>query len=157
MKKNPWFHFGLLLLVNSGLSFLPLSLEYKLFLFIFGFVPLFLWAYVSSPGKKSLSPPELMETLGPIAPWLGVLLTAGALGLRFYHLDTLSTWPNLDEGRTSFFAIEQAGHWDWKLLYGYNQLPPFYYWWFALFFKCWTPSLFSLWLFPPFFQPAFYF
>lgn len=91
----------------------------------------------------------LKKDILPFIPswaWLGLI--ALGLFLRFWRLDTLSLWPNLDEGRTSWFAFLQSRQWDGKLLVGYNQLPPFFYWMEALYLKIIDPSLFSLWFFP---------
>ena len=153
--SNPWIYFLLLTLVNALLSYGPFSLTTQLSLFFLVFIPIFTLAYFVQPHWKQQPSSPVSDEFLPAIPWSVVLLlSASAVVLRFFRLTTLSEWPLVDEARSSLFAMHQAQQWDWKLLYGYHQLPPFYYWLFALFYKAIPPSLFSLWLFPAFLSTA---
>jgi hypothetical protein len=146
---NPWFFFLLFTLVNALLSYFPLAPAVRAGAFILVLSAMMVLLLLDDgPISKEVKPLWGLESLPPISPWIWLCVIGLGLFLRFYKLESLSAWPNLDEGRVSLFALEQAAHWDGKLLFGYNQLPPLFYWLYALFFRVFSPSLFSLWLFP---------
>lgn len=103
-----------------------------------GVLALFLFAFLVPPHPKGRADQEPIPAI-PLWAW-GTLLVGGLL-LRLHGSGDLSPWPDLDEGRTAYFALRQDLHWDWKLLYGYNQLPPLFYWLFSLFLRLVPPSL----------------
>ncbi len=79
---------------------------------------------------------------------LGLGLFMVAVVLRFSGLTTLSVWPMADEGMYSYWAIRGAREGEFRFFYIYSQLPPLLTWVQSLFMKVFTPSLFSLWLYP---------
>jgi 4-amino-4-deoxy-L-arabinose transferase-like glycosyltransferase len=148
-QYHPWVWFGFLAFISAIISYVPLSLTGQIGFFFLGFLPVFVLAVLNRQAqihKRDFS--WTLEFLPSFPTWVWLCLIGLAIYLRFFRLDTLSTWPIADEGRTSLFAIYQARNWEWNLLYGFNQLPPFFYWFFALFYKIFQPSLTTLWLFP---------
>ncbi len=79
---------------------------------------------------------------------VAALFLGVCLYVRFYHLDSLSVWPVLDEGRNAYFSWRLSQHWDGRFFYDVSQMPPLYYWIQSIFYRFLKPSLFSLWLFP---------
>lgn len=61
-------------------------------------------------------------------PWALLLLALAALGVRFYHLTSLTVWPYLDEAVVGFLGLELFENWHWRLFSYCSQLPPFYFW-----------------------------
>lgn len=82
--------------------------------------------------------------------WVLAILFLGAGFLRFTQLTTLSLWPLTDEAKSAYYSLQLAAHGSFQMLYDFSQLPPFYIWLQAFFFKIFGGSLFSLWCFPAF-------
>ena len=144
--KNPWVYFSIFSLSNVLISYCPLSLEFKLWIAVFGLALPFGVALASIP-------PRLHAALGwvegkklPGWAWLAPL----GLGvcLRLAGLTTLSAWPVPDEGLFPYFAVREIQNSDWRFFYHRSEQPPFFPWLLGGFFKIVPPSLFSLWLFP---------
>jgi 4-amino-4-deoxy-L-arabinose transferase-like glycosyltransferase len=145
---SPYFLFGLFLLGNFCLTYLNLSMTLKLWI---GFGAILLplgWSLIWGKAAGG-SRPTPFDGASKVAPWMVLLiLSVVALVFRFYHLTTLSTWPRVDEGISSYSALEISQQWRWKFFHTYSQLPPLHYWLLAIFFKIFEPSLLSNWLFP---------
>ena len=144
-----WKIFGLLVLANTALAFLPAGLGVKALLgALFIVVPLF-WLVGLGPLTDRQTRPIWNMDLVP-APSLTVwaLVAAFALASRFTGLAGLSNWPTMDEDGTGFTSLRLFEKWDGSLLLGDIQMPPSYFWGQALFFHLFGPSLLSFWLFP---------
>ncbi len=90
----------------------------------------------------------LPEATFSVSPWLWVFLLGGAFLLRVYRLDSLSSWPVVDEGRYGYFATRLAQGWDWKLMHSPLYISSVYCWILYASFRIFHNSLWSLWL-PP--------
>ena len=134
-----------MVLSNSLLSFGSLSLPPKLWILVFGILFPFSLVLLEGKGKPADRKP------GPFPsppPWLWASLALAAVGLRFYRLSTLSSWPLVDEGFYGYFATLQEEKWDWQWVHGFAQLPVLYTWGLFLCFKFLGNSPFALWFFP---------
>ena len=144
-SRRPWVNFSVFLLANSLLSWAPVPWTWRLCLGGLGFVLFFLWA-LKNPAESGSPPPWGRECLGPVpVPILGLLLFC-ALVARTVHLTSIPVWPLTDEGANGFFALQLDHQWHWNLFFDYDHLPPLFFWYLALFFKFFPPSLASLWL-----------
>jgi hypothetical protein len=125
----------------------------KLLAGLWGLVfPLFtlLWSCPSLPQSKgTLFERELFI---PVPLWAWLLVITLGIGIRFYKLTSLSTWPMPDDGMSYFYSFELSQKWVWKLFETQTQTPCVFFDTLALFFKIFEPSLFSLWLFPALFS-----
>jgi hypothetical protein len=145
----PWIYFCIFFLSSIPLSYFQASIAFKIIVFLFGvFLPLFVACRVFS--LPSSGTPVFKKKIFFTKPpffFLFLVLSTGIF-FRFYHLDTLSVWPLLDEGRNAFFGWSLSKHWNWRLFYDISQMPPLSYWLLGLYFKIIQPSLLSLWFFP---------
>ena len=53
-----------------------------------------------------------------------------------------------DEGLYSYLSMDLARQWHWKFFFTHSQNPPLTNWGLSLFYRIFTPSLQTLWLFP---------
>ncbi len=99
----------------------------------------------SKPGLQEQ--PAYLRELKLFPPLLiGMVGLYSAVFLRFYRLESLFCWPNLDEGWIGTIALELSRHWSWKFFYTFGEAPPLTIWSVALLFKLGFPPAFSLWL-----------
>ena len=154
---HPWFYFGIFLVSNTFLSYVPLSFSMKLWIGLLGlFLPCVfaLWTILEkrvkkrelpSPSEKTPVIDAFSDTGAPI--WLWFLFFLLLIFTRFYKLTSLPFWFNGDEGTFCVIAMELQRHWSWKLLLGENQWEPLFSWLLVLFFKVLPPSILSFRLF----------
>ena len=149
-KDHPEAYFFSFLLSSVLLSYAPLTLAVKLAVFLFGVAgPLALGlAGIAPQAPRGIKAGDSRAGDLDLPVMLILVLALAGVVLRLFHLETLSVWPVLDEGRNAYFSMELSRHWDWKFFRDISQMPPLYYWCLGLFFKMVPPSLFSLWLFP---------
>ncbi len=141
-----WACAGLLTVANVLLSYFPLTIPQALWVILIGlFLPLAALLFIPA---KNIRPDLKKEPFPKIPFGLWAAVAALALFLRLYRLDSLSSWPTVDEGVYSYFSTELARHWDWRLLISTSQVPAIYCWGQALLFKFFSPSLLTLWLYP---------
>lgn len=146
---RPEFYFLFFLLTNAILSYAPLAVEVKFWIFLLGLILPLGWAVFSTaPATPFEKPPWSQETFSNVPIFALGLLTALGIYLRIYHLTSFSLWPHIDEGKNAYFALEGAFQNQWQLFYGNSQIPSFFVWGLGIFFKIFGPSLASLWLYP---------
>ncbi len=154
MKKNEWLHtpwllFFVFLAANLGLSYLPFSLETKIWIGLGGLlVPAVLWLGTSRGEIQNEKTMKQLEFLPFIPAWIWILVAILAVSVRLAQLTTLSVWPHYDEGVYGYYALQLNEKWDWRLFYGDSRVPPFYIWLLSLTFRIFGTSLTSLWLLP---------
>ncbi len=147
LKTHPWVYFFLFLTANAILSYAPLPSGVLLAIFLFGvFLPFYIAIRTDETVPSGQMPWYEKEYLKPIPSWALVLVLALALFLRFYRLQTLAGWPNLDEGWIGTLALELSRNWRWKFFYTFGQTPPLTVWLAALGFKAGLNPFLSLWL-----------
>jgi 4-amino-4-deoxy-L-arabinose transferase-like glycosyltransferase len=136
----------LILWISANLlfSYSSLSLVLKIWAALLSLAAWFFLLFL--PYSSLEKPPE--EKHFPIPLWAWALLGATALFLRFFRLTTLSAWPVMDEGIGGYFSILLLEKWDWNFSQGTSQTPRFFAWGQTLLFKIFSPSLFTLWLYP---------
>jgi hypothetical protein len=141
--------FTLFAFSNALLAYVPIPIQTKLWIGLGGIGLPFFWVWRNGPkgdGQRG-KPPYLRE--GFLTPaWSWVVLTVLALGLRLGQTCVPGYWPVWDDGRFAYYSMELADHWSWRFFFSPTQHPPFFNWTLALFFKCFKPSLFTLWLYP---------
>jgi 4-amino-4-deoxy-L-arabinose transferase-like glycosyltransferase len=148
-QKSPWVYFGLFCAALFILSYTALPFTAKSAVALFGGVlPLYLALRMSSKPKPREEPAYLMEFGLPLPLGLGIIGLFCALFLRFYRLEDLFCWPNLDEGWIGTIALELSRHWSWKFFYTFGEAPPLTIWSVALLLKLGLSPSLSLWL-PP--------
>jgi hypothetical protein len=139
-----WTSAGLFIAANILLSYFPLTLTQALWVILVGLLlPAVLLLFI--PIKNISLKAECLPKI-PLGAWMAA--TALAVFLRLFKLDSLSSWPTVDEGVYAYFSTALARHWDWRLLISTSQVPAVYCWGHALLFKLFSPSLFTLWLYP---------
>lgn len=137
--------FSVMALSNVLLSYFDLSITFVLWVLLGGILLPFL-AFLLLPTPRKNPPPS--AELFTVPNWVWGALALAAVGLRFFSLTTLSTWPVVDEGNYGFFATLLEEKWNWHLVHGFAQEPSFYMWGQFVFFKLFGNSPLSLWLFP---------
>ena len=149
-----WAAACLMAAANLLLSYFPLTVEQALWVILVGFSgPIALFFIIPIPPNPAPDRPKT-ETWPSIPAWIWTSVLGLAVFLRCFRLDSLSTWPTVDEGVFGYFACHLSRHWDWRLLENTSQLPALYSWGQGLLFRCLPPSLFSLWLYPAFWSLA---
>jgi hypothetical protein len=141
-----WTCAGFFTLANVLLSYFPLTITQALWTILAGFLlPLVSLLFIPAKNIALDSKKDVFAKI-PLGLWATVAVLA--LFLRLLRLDSLSSWPTVDEGVFGYFATQLSLKWNWRLLENTSQLPALYSWGQGLLFKCWGPSLFSLWLYP---------
>jgi hypothetical protein len=145
---NPLYYFAIFLVANFLLAYSHLPFLTKVWIFLMGIILPLGFSLTLGPPRVSMVK-TLQEDYFPRSPalWLWGSLIAGALFLRFNGLVSLPVWPMWDDGLNSCLSIFQMEKWRWHLWYGSEKVGPITYWSRALFFRLFTPSLQSLWLF----------
>ena len=147
--SNPWGFFLVFTVTNAVLAYTTISLTAKLWWGLAGLVLPMVWIFrSSSPAPRGEKPLYLRECFADIPRWVWVTVILLSLVPRFYRLTDLSRWPFPDDGFSAFCALELCQKWSWRFFYLFSQEPPLFFWALAVFFKLFSPSLFSLWLFP---------
>ena len=147
-QLNALVYFLLFLLSNFLLAYFPLSFVLKLEIGLFGLLLPFVFACLKSVNPKE-KPPYLQNTFDVSPYWMLVLLAA-AIFIRLWKLTSLSTWPQADDSFISYWAMDLCRNWRWHPFFGHVQGMPLTFWLLAFFYKIFSPSLTSLWLFPAF-------
>ena len=142
--SSPWFYFPVFLVSNTLLSYFNLSISARIAVGVLGLLlPVALWVKVPGPGSIHRSQ-EFLPSL-PVGIW--IFLAVLAVGIRFFHLTTLSPWPFHDESLWGWMALRFNEHGGGFFPEG-ARFPAAYLWGLSLLFKWLQPSLFTLWLLP---------
>lgn len=149
IRYNPVLFFAISFLANTLLSYFFLPLTVKLWIAFAGLaLPGLVFFFAAKPAEFQDKAPYEKELFPTLPSWVLALVAFLSMAPRFFHLTSLSQWPFTDEGYFSYYSLELLKHWDWKFFFALGQHPPAFNWGFALFFKAFTPSLQTLWLFP---------
>lgn len=144
-----WRVFWLWTAANVAISFLPLTLEFKIILgFLWIGIPFFFLVKKFPLSKSQAGHIWKMDFLPALHPAVWALLVLFAVASRLTGLTTLSAWPTMDEGWQGTIALQLHEKWNWSLLLSEKQIPPAYFWGQTLLFRWLDPSLSTLWLFP---------
>jgi hypothetical protein len=147
--SNPWMYFFAFLVANSLLSYLPFSLEVKLWIGLTGIIlPFGLALTIHQPKNRFKNNFLEKDSLFIPRVWIWLLLGALAVFARFFRLTTLSAWPGYDDSLWGWMALRFLEKEGWHVFYADSNFPAAYAWGLGFFFKCWKPSLFTLWFFP---------
>jgi len=134
---------------NTILSYSPLVLEAKLWVFLFGvLVPFVFSLRTITIEPKGSQPIYRREVLSGPPRWLWIILAFLAVLIRLLQTCVPGYWPLWDDGRFAYYSAQLANRWSWNFFFSPTQHPPLFNWSLGLFFKALTPSLFSLWLYP---------
>lgn len=148
-----WTATTLFAAANALLSYVSLSVSQTLWVVFLGFLlPLF--PITLTPYPFASQNPLKIQTFPAISRWAWAGTVILAVFLRFYHLNSLSAWPTVDEGVHAYFSADLSRHWNGRLLVNASQFPAAYCWGQSLLFKWLSPSLFSLWLYPALWSTA---
>lgn len=148
LSSHPWIYFFLFLIVNSLLSYSPLSLEAKLWIGLGGLLLSIVWTLANLYSKAVPLNQDRKELLPVPTLWVWILLGVGVFFLRFHNLTTLSVWPHYDEGVYGYYAAQLVQQEDGRFFYGISRAPAFYVWVLGVLFRFLGPSLTTLWLLP---------
>jgi hypothetical protein len=147
LTRHRLFYFLCFGVANAFVAYAPFGVTAKAWAILIGILlpMLVAWNKLPSAPGPSASDEPCASRLIPFWFWVIVIT---ALVLRLLKLDTLLSWPRVDDGYAGFIAIRLANHWSWDAFYLHSQAPGLFYWALGLWFKVFTPSLISLWLFP---------
>jgi 4-amino-4-deoxy-L-arabinose transferase-like glycosyltransferase len=143
---NPWFYFIIFTLTNALLAYGSLNFKTNLCIAAIGWaLPMILGViyFSKAHSENDLFREDTIPTV-PIHWWL--LTAILALIPRLYILFN-SSWLNPDEGLFGFLSLEISKIWKWHFFFTFAQAPPLFNWSAAIFFKWFTPSIFSMRLF----------
>ena len=148
-RYDPRIYFILFILSNSVLSYSTLGIQIKVWIGICGIVVPWMAAILSYPqvATHESSNPKNESVLFPNA-LLGIALCGFALFLRLFQLTTLPVWPMWDDAYHAYYAIHQMLHWSFQMYFTVEHVQFPFYWFYALYYKIFPPSLISLWMFP---------
>ena len=148
-----WVYFLLFTAANAALSYAPLGLTAKLWIFLFGVLLPLAQAFRSMPGtdkkEKSLLFSEIFQR-PPGFLWFLILALGCALRLGMVWMP--GNWPTFDDSRVAFYSVELLNHWHWVFFLSNSQYPALLNWIMAAYFHLVPPSVTSLWLFPALFS-----
>lgn len=146
--KNKLLYFVVFTVTNALLAYGPFDLQAKLWIGLIGLVLPFVVAFQTSAKAPAGETPlfEQESFSASISLWL--VLTGLAIVFRMCQTHVPDYWPVWDDGRFAYYAVELSRKWSWHFLYAPTQHPPVFFWALGLFFKVFSPSLFTLWLFP---------
>jgi tetratricopeptide (TPR) repeat protein len=151
LSDKPLLSFFSFALANFLISYFDLSVEAKLWIAFAGFgLPLALFFLHHRKKAVFEEPLWSKELLPDLSNWVWLLLGLLAILPRIYRLTELSVWPFTDEGYGAYFSIRLSQKWDWQFFFNFTQVPPFFNWLLAVYFKWFVPSLYSLWFFAAF-------
>ena len=142
-----WVYFLLFTGANAVLSWAPMGLALRLWVFLMGvLLPLVLAALsMEEAGKKEVPLPRAEFLKAPSRLWwILVLGVAVRLGLAFLP----GNWPTWDDGRFAYYSVELLNRWRWVFLFSPTQHPPLFNWVMPFFYKLVPPSLTALRLYP---------
>jgi hypothetical protein len=143
---NPWIYFFLFLAIDSYLSYVPSGDFEKYLVFLAGiFVPILMVLFSKAYSDKNAENVFKKEQFDKSATGLWVLLGLLFMGLRFWKLTTLFRWPTGDEASIGMLAIGLIRQWNWHFFHGFAQLPFFFYWLCAVFYRVTNSPALSLW------------
>jgi hypothetical protein len=147
--RSPFFYFFVFLLLNASLSWLPLTLSQRFWLFPPILLLELILAFFAFPLADSRETPLFLRHSAVSVPWAAWTASiAVAIFMRFFHLISLPAWPTWDDANYSFFGINLAEKWQWPLFIGHEKTMPLFTWLQGFFYKIFEPSLFSLWFYP---------
>ena len=114
----PWGFFLFLLIVNVALSYIPLSMELKIWLFLMGiFIPMFLvMTGVKDTPRDGMAWMKDNSFEGP-PWWVWILILSTSFAVRFYHLLTFIGWPLFDEMVNGYYALRLDQKWSWVSIF----------------------------------------
>jgi hypothetical protein len=152
--RDPVFNFSIWVICGLFLSYFESPLSVKVLVVVWGIGVTF-FLYAGARRNPSAQEGRILpqESLVDIPAWLPLLAIGLGLFVRLYKLDSLSVWPNRDDGIFSFNPMELSLRWKPMFFYGSEGEGPFFLCWLqALYFKWIPPSLTSLWLYPALFS-----
>jgi len=126
LSYDPWFYFFIFLAANILLSYFPLSLVTRLWIFLMGLaLPLFFAVKslpIVTPGEK---PGYLVDPLpkGSIPGWVWGIGLVAALFLRFGRLGDPAWWPGGDDSLMAMYSLDLLQHWKWRFFETLGQDP----------------------------------
>lgn len=148
---NLWVYFWIFTVSNGLLSYFPIPLEFKGWIFVLGLVLpwiILLKGLLERPEDKPSFFGKDHLNFGTPSPFFWVVFLGLAFFLRFYKLTSFYFWPVGDEGQNGFLAIDLAQKWTWQFFYTMGEHPPLWTWILRVFFQDSRDSFFNLW-FPP--------
>jgi 4-amino-4-deoxy-L-arabinose transferase-like glycosyltransferase len=144
-SRDPRLLVAWLLPFQFLISYAPLPIEVKLWLFVAGWgTALLLWFHAQDPGR-SKSPAPAPFAVKPLA-W--VLVLGAALSLRLIWFGQFPSWPLYDEMINGYYAMRLNQHWDWHPFFFWTNLPPLLIWALALLFKILPSTLTAIRILP---------
>ncbi|HJT24003.1 MAG TPA: hypothetical protein VJ873_05470, partial [bacterium] len=144
-----WAWFLAFTLSNALLSWAPLGLSAKLFIFLFGvLLPFILAALSMAPAKGKETTVPQAEAFPSPSPLLWLFLLGLGLAARLSPLFMPGNWPTWDDARFAYYPLELQDRWRWTFFFSPTQHPPLFHWGMALFYRLIPPSLCALWLYP---------
>ncbi len=159
LSFKPWIYFGLFFISNSLISYFPIGLSAKLWIFTFGVLVPFgigLWS-VLEVAEKDPTPtirwfPRFIDNKNDQGiQWFYWVLFLGLIAFtRFYQLTSIPFWLISDEGIYATMSMALMKKWNWSILLTEGRMEPLLIWLGGLFFHVTGPSLVSLRLFTTF-------
>ncbi len=147
-QKHPLIYFLVFAIANSLLAYGSQVLEIKLWIFLVGILFPFLLAVSTNRVQKKREIPDYeLECFPSIPMWLWILIFVFAIFIRVGQIYAPDYWPLPDEGYNAYPGVQLSNQWSWDIFLGPAQHPPLSYWFQALFFKLFTPSLHCMWFF----------
>lgn len=124
-----WCLFVLFAVLESFLSYFPLSNAAKITLFALGILFPLLAAARFLSGIPAVEAIFHEEFLPAISGWNWTILGLACLFLHFFKLnEPWPTWLKSDEGLNGLFAIGLSERWNWKYFYFSGQFPGVLIW-----------------------------
>jgi hypothetical protein len=146
---NPWFYFFLFFVVDAYLSYMPVSDVEKYWVFLIGILtPVLLIFFSKRPlgnVKENIFQQESFEK-STFGLWMG--LGALLMGLRFWKLTTLFSWPTGDESEIGMLAIGLTRDWNWHFFHGFAQVPFSFHWACCFFYQITHSAKLAVWFLP---------
>ncbi len=149
---QPRLLFLLVFISLSLAAYSPFDIIVKIWIFVLGVlfpVGLGIWGMVHENAPlEGETPPWREEFLPSVSGWVWVTAGIFILSVYLYRITQIPLWPCMDDGLIAFYSMELSKKWDWRLIYGFSQGEPLFFWLSALFFKCFGRSLDSMRVFP---------
>jgi 4-amino-4-deoxy-L-arabinose transferase-like glycosyltransferase len=147
LTRHRLFYFLCFGVTNALVAYTALGVTAKVWAILIGILLPLVVAWHTLPDAPNPSSSDQWDQPRFVKTWIWVAMLS-ALILRLFKLTSLFSWPRVDDGHTGFIAIQLANHWSWDVFNLSSQAPGLYYWAMGLWFKIFTPSLTTLWLFP---------